>query len=73
MSNLKRIRMENNLTQAQLAELTGINKSIIQKYEQKQRDINGAHASTIYRLSKALFCSMEEIIEVDEIKDVIEI
>ena len=35
----------------------------IQLYEQRQKDINKAHAIALYRLSRALRCTMEQLLE----------
>ena len=63
MSNLKRIREESKLKQAQLAELSGVNIRMIQHYEQGRKDINNASALTVYKLSAALNCKVEDILE----------
>ena len=63
MSNLKRLRQDFNISQRQLAELSGVNFRMIQHYEQGSKDINAAAALTVYRLAKALACSMEELLE----------
>lgn len=63
MSNLKERRNKSGLSQAQLAEKSGVSKRAIQDYEQGYRDINGAKAIYIYKLSKALDCNMEDLIE----------
>lgn len=63
MSNLKRIRKENKLSQSKLSELSGVNLRTLQDYEQGHKDINGASALTVYKLAQALSCSMENLIE----------
>ena len=66
MSNLKKKRKELGMSQALLASKSGVNIRTIQSYEQGAKDINKASAETIYLLSKALNCRMEEIIDIDE-------
>ena len=66
MSNLKRIREENGLSQGKLATAAGIGLKSLQFYEQGLRDINKAQALTIYRLARALGCQMEDLIEPPE-------
>jgi len=63
MSNLKRIREERNITQAQLSEKSGVNVRMIQHYEQGVKDINKARATTILKLSDALECKFGDILE----------
>lgn len=62
MSNLKRLRTNKNITQAQLSELSGVSVRVIQNYEQGIRDINKAQANTVLILAKALGCTIEEIL-----------
>lgn len=62
-TNLKVIRRRRDLGQKELAELTGISIRTIQQYEQRQKDINKAHADTLRNLAKALDCDMEELLE----------
>lgn len=63
MSNLKLIRQSNNLSQTQLAELSGVSVRMIQSYEQGNKDINKAQAITVYKLAEALKVSVEDLIE----------
>ena len=62
-TNLKRIRMTYGCTQAELAQRSGVGLRSIQMYEQRNKDINQASAETMYRLSKTLGCTMEDLIE----------
>ncbi len=62
MNNLKRIRQEKKLTQTKLAELSEVNLRMIQKYENGERDINGASALTVYKIAKALGCSVGDLL-----------
>lgn len=61
--NLKRIRSTYGCTQAELAEASGVSLRSIQMYEQRNKNINKASVDTIYRLAKALGCTMEDLIE----------
>lgn len=63
MSNLKRIREERNISQAKLAEETGISLRSIQAYEQNRRDINKVQAGTLLTLANALDCKIEDLLE----------
>lgn len=62
-TSLKRIRTAYGFTQAELAERSGVSLRSIQMYEQRNKDINKASADTIYRIAKALGCTMEDLIE----------
>jgi len=63
MNNLQRIRKERGMSQSQLAEASGANLRMIQYYEQGAKDINRAEAHTVWKLSQALQCNMEDILE----------
>ena len=64
MNKLKERRESAGMSQADLAALTGISVRVIQNYEQGTRPLNGARAITVYKLAKALKCSVEELIEI---------
>lgn len=66
-NKLKTVRKKKGLSQIQLSENSGVSIRMIQHYEQGFRDINKAQASTIYKLARALGCSMEDIIEIENI------
>jgi len=63
MNNLKRIREEHTITQAQLSEKSGVNIRMIQHYEQGYKDINKAQGITLRALAQALECKIEDILE----------
>jgi transcriptional regulator with XRE-family HTH domain len=63
MSNLKTIRMNNNLSQSQLADKAGVNLRMLQYYEQGIKDINKAQAITLHKLAQALDCTIEDLLE----------
>ena len=62
-TNLKRIRTVYGITQAELAERSGVSLRSIQMYEQRNKNINKASADSMYRLAKVLGCAMEDLIE----------
>ncbi|MDO5331458.1 MAG: helix-turn-helix transcriptional regulator [Bacillota bacterium] len=62
-TNLKRIRMAYGCTQAELAQKSAVSLRSIQMYEQRNKDINKANADTLYRISRVLGCSMEDLLE----------
>lgn len=62
-SGLQYYRKWHRLTQADLAEKSGVNLRMIQKYENGEKDINKAQAITLYKLSQALDCTIEDLLE----------
>ncbi len=62
-TNLKRIRTAYGCSQRVLAEMSGVSLRSIQMYEQRNKDINKAQSESLYRISKALGCTMEDLIE----------
>lgn len=62
-TNLKRIRSSYGCTQAELAKRSGVSLRSIQMYEQRNKDINKASAESLYRLSKVLGCTIEDLLE----------
>ena len=63
MRKLKELRRARGLTQAQLAEQTGLNVRVIQHYEQGSRDFDHARIDTILKACVALNCRLEDIVE----------
>ena len=62
-TSLKKLRQRAGLSQSQLAVETGIPVKTIQQYEQRRKDINKAQVEYVIRLSKALCCEPQEILE----------
>ena len=67
MSKLAEIRKERGLSQDALADLTGISASTIRAYEQKQRPIESASATTVYTIAKALCTTIEDLLELERL------
>lgn len=63
MSRLKEIRERSGMSQAKLSEVSGVNKRMIQHYEQGFKDINHGQAIILRKLSEALGCKIEDIME----------
>lgn len=63
-TNLRIYRKLNNLSQNQLSEISGVELRSIEMYEQRRNDINKAQSITLYKLSKALGCTIEDILEI---------
>ncbi len=64
MTNLKRIRKEKGFTQRMLATELGVNQTTLSRYESGALDINKAEAIVVYNMSRALGCTIEDILEV---------
>jgi len=62
-AKLKVIRERRGLSQAELADRSGVKLRSVQMYEQKQNNIDKAQASTLYKLSVVLGCSIEDLLE----------
>ena len=61
--NLKKIRQANDFSQNDLAQVLDVSLHSIQQYEQRANDIDKAQAHTLYRLSRALGCTIENLFE----------
>lgn len=62
-SKLKVMREMRELTQREVAELSGVSFRMIKDYEQGQRDINGAKLLTLLKLCLALRGRLEDIVD----------
>ena len=58
----KRLRKYAGLSQKELADKTGIPVRTIQQYEQGQKMLAHARVDVVIRLSKALYCTIEDIV-----------
>ena len=65
-TNLARYRKNANLSQATLSEFSQVSVRSIQLYEQRRLNINDAPAGKLLRLSRALGCYIEDLLEADE-------
>ena len=65
MTNLKRIRLAADLSQSELATISGIPVRTLQQYEQRKKDINRARAFYIIALAHALYCEPQHLLEYD--------
>lgn len=63
MSNLKTYRINRGITQKQLADMSGVPLSMVQKYEGKFKDINHAFAITVLKLADALGVEVRDLME----------
>ena len=64
---LKEIRESRGMSQQELAEASGINKRMIQAYEQGYRDIKGAKLTTLVTFCIALECHLSEIVDDEQL------
>ena len=64
---LKELRTKRNLSQNELGKISGVSWRTIQNYEQGIKDINKAKGETLYKLSKALKCKVEDLLVKDNI------
>ncbi len=62
-SFLSRIRKTRNMTQRDLATVSGVSLRSIQMYEQKKNDINKAQYNNLKAIAKALYCKIDDIVE----------
>lgn len=62
-SRLKKLRESRGLSQSELARASGVSLRSIQMYEQRVNDIDKAQAQTVYKLSRVIGCSVEDLLE----------
>lgn len=60
---LKKLRENRGLSQSELARASGVSLRSIQMYEQRVNDIDKAQAQTVYKLSRVIGCTMEDLLE----------
>ena len=60
---LARLRSYAGLSQKALSEKADVSVRMIEQYEQGKKDIRKAAADTVLRLSRALHCSMEDLMQ----------
>lgn len=63
ISYLKQMRLRAGISQRELSEKTDIPLKTIQHYEQRQKNINKAQVDYVIRLSKALDCEVQDVLE----------
>ena len=69
---LKQTRESRGISQADLAESSGITVRMIQNYEQGQNDLNGAKLATLLKICNALDCDLSAIITDPDTLDLLE-
>ena len=61
--NLCRLRKSNQLSQSELAFISGVSLKFIQLYEQRVNDINKVQSITLSKLARVLKCNIEDLLE----------
>ena len=64
ITKLQKIRKDCGYSQSELAELSDVNKRMIQQYETGAKDINKAAGVTLLALAKVLGCEVEDLLEI---------
>lgn len=62
-TKLKKVREAAGLSQSDLSKRSGVSLRSIQMYEQRNNDIDKAQGHTLYKLSVALGCDIEDLLE----------
>lgn len=61
-TRLQELRLKAGLSQSRLAAVSGVDKRVIQSYEQGARNLNGAKLLTLLQFCKALNCRLSDIV-----------
>jgi Helix-turn-helix. len=62
-TKIQKIRLKKLLTQKELSKASRVSWAILKKYESGERDISKANGETLLKLSTALGCQIEDLIE----------
>lgn len=62
-TKLQKIRVKRNMSQNELAAISGVPQSTLRNYEQGKRPIDGAKLEVLCDLCIALKCKFEDILE----------
>lgn len=65
---LQDMRKKANLSQSELAAVSGVKLRTIQTYEIGHRDINGAKLDTLCKLALAMNCTIYDILTDEQLK-----
>ena len=69
MNKLKEIRSNAGLKQSELADMVGVSRSLVRNIEQGQKDIEKVAASTMYKLTIVLNCSVRDLLDTNVAKE----
>lgn len=64
--SLRSLRKQRNLTQRELAQMSGVNFRSLQDYEQGHKKLTSASGDILLRLSTVLGCTAEELLVADD-------
>lgn len=62
-SKIKLMRIKRGLSQSQLARISDVKLRTIKSYEQRENDINKANVLNLRKLSQALNCNLEDLLD----------
>lgn len=65
MSNLKKLRLKNNMSRKELSELSGVLPVTIGNYETGAHNINNARVDILHNIAKALNCKIVDLLELE--------
>ena len=65
LHNLERIRKEKGFNRLELAKLSGVNETTIQRLEKGIYNVNMAKLGTLVALAKALHCKVVDLLDND--------
>lgn len=71
MTNLRKYRLKKDWSKKELAERSGVSVNMIVKYESRERDIDKAQIETLAKLAQALECKIQDLLEDEELKKLI--
>lgn len=71
MSKLQEMRLARGLSQRDLAERSGIDRPILQAYEQGRRNFDGAKIETLAKVALALECSIADVLDDPELAEMV--
>ena len=63
--SIKRLLNEKNMSMYRLAKISGVPKTTVIDICTGKSNIEGCNAGTVYRIAKALCCSMEDLMDAD--------
>lgn len=66
-NRLKIMRNKAGLLQRELSEKSGVSLTMIQKYEQGEKNIDNARLETLVNLAMALGCGVQSLLNSDEL------
>ena len=69
MLNIKKVRIEKQLTQQQVADASGVKVGVLRHYEQGSKNIDTAKLETLLNICGALGCNLVDILEDEKLKE----